>query len=315
MSLYYRPLGLKETRQIFETNIKRLEAIEAAETDRTQAITMDTSSILTWAEQHFVKNLGLGRWNGRQIRNAFQTAASLAHYDALNPQSVEPSVKPGVLNWVQFDKVAQATKQFDEYMTMARRATDGEFATKQGTRAGEYEESAPPVGVDRGFEIPQHRRNVPPTHSQPMHNSHEMMHSSPNTHHQYSSQESMYTSQDYGRGTPAQTYGRAAPTTPSRAPTQHVHQPDSGIPLEFGYRSSAQVVENVPMRDERPPHSFTTPVKQSYISQDEYDTSSRPYIQRPSAQPEPFAPGHQGYGQPPRQLGNVEQGMWEASRG
>lgn len=311
MSLFYPPLSLEQTRRIFKTNIVRLEAMEEAETDKTQYITVDRSGILTWAEQHYQKN-ELGRWNGRQIRNAFQTAASLAHYDALNPKEAEPSVRPGELNWVQFDKVAQATMQFDEYMTKARRATDGEAARKQGIRASENDDTAPSVSADRGFGIPQQGQNIPPSHSQPMQSSREMMYSPPQAHSQYQSPESVYASQEYSRGTPMQTYGRAGPSTPSRVPPQQLHQPDSGISLEFGYQASAQISENAPIRDEGFPQHLATPVKQSYLPPEEHD--ARIYIQRPSAQPELSAPRYQGYGQPPRQLGNVEQGVWQGTR-
>lgn len=316
ISLYYPTLGLEQTKHIFETNIKRLETMEAAEVDRKQSITVDRSSILNWAEEHFIKNGELGRWNGRQIRNAFQTAASLAHYDALNPEAAEEGVKPGFLTWFQFDKVAQATRQFDEYMTKARRATDGEYATKVGIRASEHDDTAPPVGASRGFGIPQNRRNMQPPYGQSMQSSHEMYYPA-----QYAPppqrapQENIYPSHEYGRATPSQTsyetYGRAAPTTPSRPPPQHVHHPDSGISLEFGYR--AQVVESLPMRDERSPQSMAMPVKQSYIAPEEHE--ARQYIQRPSAQPEGLGPGYQAYGQQPRQVSNVEQSAWEGSRG
>jgi hypothetical protein len=41
-------------------------------------------SILDLSRQHYYKyenNNGMGRWDGRQIQNAFPVAASLAHYD------------------------------------------------------------------------------------------------------------------------------------------------------------------------------------------------------------------------------------------
>lgn len=330
MSLYYPALGLEQTRHIFETNIKRLEAMEAAEKDRAQSITVDSSSIVDWAERHFRDNEEVGRWNGRQIRNAFQTAASLAHFDALNPDEAEPGVKPGVLNGIHFDKVAQATRQFDLYMTKVNRATDSELARRQGIRTNEQDDAAPPPRADRGFGIPQPRRNMQPYHGQQMQSSREMMFPSTQyAHPQYSSQENIYTSQEYGRGTqeygrgtqeygprtpsqPYETFGRAAPTTPSRPPPQHMHQPDSGISMECGYRVSAQLVENVPMREERSPQSLGMPVKPSYMAPEEYDT--RPYAQRPSAQPDASGAGYQGYGQQQRHLGNLEQGLWEGSR-
>lgn len=302
MSLYYPPLGLKQTLQIFATNIDRLEAMEAAETDESQAIVVERQSIMDWAEQHFLQNPELGRWNGRQIRNAFQTAASLAHYDKVNPGAAEDGAKPGVLNWIQFKKVAQATRQFDEYMTVVRRATDGESARKEGIRRDDH--TAMPHA--------QHHRDIPSmSQPRPIHTSQDALFPSVHPHSQYPPQESIYSSPDYSRGTSSQAYNRAATATPSRAPpAAHMgHQPDSGISLEFGYR--AQVIEHG--RDERPSPNFSTPVKQSYGPPDEYD--ARPYRPSPAqAGVEGLPPGYQGY-QTVRHVGNAEQGIWEGSRG
>lgn len=309
MSLYYPPLDLDQTTQIFWLNIERLKAMEAAEPDKIHSITVDESSIMTWAENHFLSNPELGRWNGRQIRNAFQTAASLAHYDALNPQGVEGAAKPGVLNWVQFNKVAQATRQFDVYMTKVRRATDGEFARRDGIRTDDHGNTAPPLGgTDRVFGMPQSQRHTATTsHGRTIHTSQDMMCSPTHAQSQHPAQEMAYQSSAYGRSASAQAYDRAATTTPSRVPPQQIQQPDSGISLDNGYRT--QVFEHV--LEERASQAMVTPmVKQPYIQPDGYDT--RPYQHSP-AQAENQHAGYQGY-QPSRNLGNMEQGMWEDSR-
>ncbi|KUI71255.1 hypothetical protein VM1G_11760 [Cytospora mali] len=109
--------------------------MEELEKDEKRRIRVDRESIMKWATLHFQKNLELGRWNGRQIRNAFQTAASLAHFDALDPEPVEVGAKQGVLNWTY---PYNAT---DVYMATAKRATAHEFARKEMILVDDYNET------------------------------------------------------------------------------------------------------------------------------------------------------------------------------
>jgi hypothetical protein len=53
------------------------------------------STVLNFAELQFdeSKRRGAGQWNGRQIRNAFQVAQSLAYYDALTEADQIDDVK------------------------------------------------------------------------------------------------------------------------------------------------------------------------------------------------------------------------------
>lgn len=55
-----------------------------------------------------------GFWNGRQIRNAFQTAIALASFDEKGK-----FITPLHLTSKHFDRVAETTRQFDEYMRKA----------------------------------------------------------------------------------------------------------------------------------------------------------------------------------------------------
>lgn len=79
----------------------------------------DHAEILKHAEDHFTELKPLKTtWNGRQIRNAFQTAIALAEYNAhqvqINydlPEAPKPSLKVA-----QFEKVAEASRHFDEYL-------------------------------------------------------------------------------------------------------------------------------------------------------------------------------------------------------
>ena len=86
----------------------------------------DKAEILSYAESHFYSGIDKGTaWNGRQIRNAFQTATALAEFEAFEHQA--KAVKAGKrgqsvpvlarLTQKHFDIVAQASFTFDEYLT------------------------------------------------------------------------------------------------------------------------------------------------------------------------------------------------------
>lgn len=83
MSLYYPPLDKNQTREIFRLNIDKLREIERQRHALTGSPCMKImdSEIMDFAAKHFEDNAPLTRcWNGRQIRNAFQIASSLAHH-------------------------------------------------------------------------------------------------------------------------------------------------------------------------------------------------------------------------------------------
>lgn len=53
-------------------------------------------------------------WNGRQIRNAFQTAVALAEYNASNSASSSGPIP--ILDRKYFQQVAKTSREFDEYL-------------------------------------------------------------------------------------------------------------------------------------------------------------------------------------------------------
>lgn len=79
----------------------------------------DSKEILNFAKNHYRQLAELkGTWNGRQIRNAFQTAVALAEWDAHKIRMeyegsgcVEPRLKTE-----HFRRVAEASKHFDQYV-------------------------------------------------------------------------------------------------------------------------------------------------------------------------------------------------------
>lgn len=77
VSLRYPGIDLNATRQMWENILNRLEKEnETAEVK----IEFNREKLLTFAEQHYRRRVTCHScWNGRQIRNAFQTALALGH--------------------------------------------------------------------------------------------------------------------------------------------------------------------------------------------------------------------------------------------
>lgn len=73
ISLHYPELNLDSTIKIFELNLRLIR--------ERRKVNIDEASILAFAERYWRTNKKM-RWNGRQIRNACQTALALAEFDA-----------------------------------------------------------------------------------------------------------------------------------------------------------------------------------------------------------------------------------------
>lgn len=110
VSLYYPRLDKKSTSQIFEVNIRRIR--DSPDIN----IHVEEDGIRAFAEQRWSENEENPgrRWNGRQIKNAFQTANALANWDFLDRQS-HKGPKP-VLTAKHFKYVADTSTDFDKYL-------------------------------------------------------------------------------------------------------------------------------------------------------------------------------------------------------
>lgn len=122
-------------------------------------MSIDEDEIMKYAEHHFKINKNNNtRWNGRQIRSAFQTAASLAEYEAIEREEErqkqaeekgekvqDPAAKSRAKARLQvshFITVADASLQFDEYLAEATGVTDAERARLDRERADNFRWSA-----------------------------------------------------------------------------------------------------------------------------------------------------------------------------
>lgn len=147
MSLYYPPLNAKQFKRIFEMNINRLSEMEIERHRLTGEPRLDirVAPIKAFAKEHCEKTEKTGcdgRWNGRQIRNAFQIASSLARYYTLleaekrRAENGHMDLLPEtpVLDDTQFRKVERATEAFRDYLRNTKGFNDADLAFLNGER-------------------------------------------------------------------------------------------------------------------------------------------------------------------------------------
>ncbi|KAK4113529.1 hypothetical protein N656DRAFT_625556 [Canariomyces notabilis] len=147
LSLYYPPLNSKQFKRIFEMNISKLREIELERSVIAGDPMLDIrdAAIKKFAEEHCDRTEqvgGNGRWNGRQIRNAFQIAASLARYNALLNVDKTGLGQP-VLDKEHFEKVERATRTFNDYMEKTRGFSDADLAFINAERLDVYRQKKP----------------------------------------------------------------------------------------------------------------------------------------------------------------------------
>ncbi|KAL2825515.1 hypothetical protein BJY01DRAFT_256260 [Aspergillus pseudoustus] len=150
IALYYPPLNRDFTLQVWNSC---LTTIERQNEDRELAIDFDRDEILTFAADQYDRH---SRWNGRQIRNAFQTAIALAEYDReekchkklrelgaddegelsdASRRRFQKRFQKVPLSKRHFRHVAEAFAKFDSYMLEVQQQTDAEKAEGEGIRA------------------------------------------------------------------------------------------------------------------------------------------------------------------------------------
>lgn len=127
VSLYYRKLNKKRALMIWETNLRRLHRLNE---DRVQqglkAVEFDERSIVKYAEKHLTEL----KWNGRQIRNAFQTAIALADFEASDSAEKTPTMTKK-----HFVKLGKAAAEFDEYLESVHGMDEDKMAKRNEERA------------------------------------------------------------------------------------------------------------------------------------------------------------------------------------
>ncbi|KAH6609106.1 hypothetical protein Trco_002452 [Trichoderma cornu-damae] len=135
LSLYYPPLDKTQTTEIFRLNIAKLKVMESERHKMTgePSMAIKDDEILDFATKHY-EDLArsTGCWNGRQIRNAFQIASSLALHkytkdaELARAKGQLPPAAP-VLDRRLFDKVQMSTQSFDKHMKKEEGKYDDEL--------------------------------------------------------------------------------------------------------------------------------------------------------------------------------------------
>lgn len=122
---------------------------------RNEKFKVDEERLYRFARQHYKENRPKNaHWNGRQIRNAFQTATALAEFEtheaAQNEkkkarEGAELSLFEPELKVEHFETVAIASSEFDDYLYKLRGKTDSSRAFFDQERADQYQPAQKPL--------------------------------------------------------------------------------------------------------------------------------------------------------------------------
>lgn len=137
ISLYYPGLQKEATVQVWKMHLSRTQAIKG------DNFKIKTKEILKFAKEHYMelKRAKSGSWNGRQIRNAFQTAIALAEFEAVErAKDGDDLTKLKIeLNKDHFATVALASTQFDKYLRSTSGGhTEADLARLEQTRVDDF---------------------------------------------------------------------------------------------------------------------------------------------------------------------------------
>jgi hypothetical protein len=149
-ALYYPPLNKHDTLGVWSMNIDRLERENNSLNCKT-AIHFDRKEIEKFAKRHWKDG---NRWNGRQIKNAFQTAVALADWDNLKenaPNGDDTKSSPHLAR-KHFETVAAASAHFDRYL-MEVRSSDQHRAKRQELRRDDLRRSDSPQKMGKSSKL------------------------------------------------------------------------------------------------------------------------------------------------------------------
>jgi hypothetical protein len=142
LTLYYPKLTEDQTRKIWKNNLGRLEQVNAERAMHGRPeIRFDKQEILRWAKRH-AEDL---QWNGRQIRNAFQTATALAEFQTKHSKkrsseesSDNATPKAPVLKAKHFMRIAEASMEFNDYLRQTHGVDEDTMASKDQVRLANF---------------------------------------------------------------------------------------------------------------------------------------------------------------------------------
>ncbi|KAK3998263.1 hypothetical protein QBC44DRAFT_314084 [Cladorrhinum sp. PSN332] len=159
ISLHYPPLDELSTRAVFQLNFKR---IKKRFQDTGRRLNLDEVDLCVYATDYW-RNNPKSRWNGRQIRNACQTALALSEFEAQGGRHdalVDPDAMVN-LGVKHFKTVSEAYLNFIKYIDDIY-GTDGDTRAKENfLRAKEKDEAAAQLRLMNPLLAPRNRLTRP----------------------------------------------------------------------------------------------------------------------------------------------------------
>jgi hypothetical protein len=154
MALYYPPLNWSTTEKIWRNLIRR--TLESS----TMKVECSLDNLVTFARQLFEeqeRNSDPTHWNGRQIRNAFQSAIALARNETSGPEKsvlVEPR---------HFSTVARVSNEFNTYLWKVKSGrNDADIAKEVQSRHDDFDRTT----YAQGPSMSQPHQYAPPVQVQ-----------------------------------------------------------------------------------------------------------------------------------------------------
>ncbi|PLB48475.1 hypothetical protein P170DRAFT_477090 [Aspergillus steynii IBT 23096] len=143
VNLFYPPLNKRATHKLFRKNLRLA---------KTNGIEADFWEIRVFAIEHYKNTAPERRWNGRQIRRAFQIAIAIAEQRAAekNKKAVKKGRRQGhkpCMKWCDFELIEQSLSRFDDFAQKVRDVVQPDLATQNDDR-----DDDPGLNQDRGYE-------------------------------------------------------------------------------------------------------------------------------------------------------------------
>lgn len=152
ISLRYPRVQLQETLKIWENTLNRIES------DNKKAnikVRFDREALNNFAEKHYRQHeKSETTWNGRQIRNAFQTALALGYHDRERELrkaglTEEEAAASGERKWMRvkltvknFQSIAKTAREFEDYLVSVR-GQDSDLARESQLRDDSHDIDSP----------------------------------------------------------------------------------------------------------------------------------------------------------------------------
>jgi hypothetical protein len=312
MSLHYPALDEISTIRVFKLN---LGMIKKRYKESGRKLKIDEVKIFHMVGEFF-RNHDKARWNGRQIRNACQTALALAEFDAQPPGrkydlTQEANAKV-YLRAEHLDKVSTAYLEFMEYLKAVHGTDADTHAKESGIRALETAIAALKAGKKAGSTVPTQQAAKPDnplrTFKLPTKSASQGATAAPQNPEQSSQQQQH---RDRPRTPQASQYS----PRPAIAAPQTVNQHQQGMPQHHGYHQQQSSDPNHAQQQYLTP-TYPSPYNQSHgSSHAQVHAQQQGYYQSPGPATAAFNPSAPPPIYPPDTDPRMGHGNYEVPQG